>query len=296
MARDLAIGKRLKIDKAKQNMLAAVAGASFALGACLVLGVYFLKYIRFDAAIVSAKNEAIQGYSDTIKNVGVCKAPRGKTYSATELESCSPNEIRPSEVSNSLRYKTIVTMAQNKALESVGRNSLQVCMNTATGEKKTYEELYEEYEYASESEKSLYFGIFSMCSALRTIPDALPSAKNELALGSSLDKIFNESSFEPDTISPGGEKDSELTGVGAIGVSLAVKASNATVMSVIYNIERSIREIAIDTATIEWVGENQISLNASATAYYTGVAGLEDGIITVKGDGKVSKSLGGAEE
>lgn len=289
-------GKRLKISKAQGNMFGAVAGAAVALGMCLVLGVYFLKYIRFNSAVLSAKNEALKSYSTAIKELGVCRSSKKDIYTSEELAICDPNETRVSEVPNSLRYNVMVTMAQNSALESVGRNGLTVCVDSSTGEKMSYKELFNRYENATnEDDRAMYLEIFGMCSALRAIPDALPSAKNELALMASLDKIFKMSEWEPDSIAPGGDAISGLEGLGAISVNLSVHTTNTTTVRVLRNIEKSIREFSINSATIEWSGNDQLSVVANGVAYYTEEAGLNEGIMTVRGDGKVSKTGGSAE-
>ena len=95
MAKELQIGKRMKISEAQRNMFGAVVGASIALGMSLVLSVYFLKMIRFNAKVIAEKDDAIEGYSEAIRVIGVCKEPRGKVYSDNELSStsCTPNDI-----------------------------------------------------------------------------------------------------------------------------------------------------------------------------------------------------------
>lgn len=291
MAKELQIGKRLKISEAQKNMFGAVVGASVALGASLVLGVYFLKMIRFNAKVISEKDDAIEGYSDAIETIGVCKKPRFGTYSNNELNSCAPNEIAVSDVPNSLRSKVMVDMAQNENLESVGRTGIAVCTDTDTGEKLSYETLLRRFENATtEEDKEKNFKIFAMCSALRTVPDALPAAKNELALMASLDKIFKLSNWEPEVLSPGDPEESTLTGLNAIGVNITAETDVPTVIRILQNMEKSIREINVDNASIEWSG-GQLQFNAKATAYYTKVAGLHEGIETVTGKGAVTKVL-----
>lgn len=295
MAKQIEIGKRLKISKAQSNMLAAVAGASIILGMSLVLGVYFLKYIRYNAAVVSAKDDAIQSYSNAIRDYGVCKKPRGRTYSDRELKQCEPNEIRANDVPNTLRYNVMVTMAQNEDLESVARDGLSVCVDPNTNENYTYEQLYSRYENATDAEtKAANLEIFGLCSSLRAIPDALPATKNELALMASLDKIFKLSSWVPDSMSPGGDGESTIQGLGAISVNLSVHTYSNVTIKVLQNLEKSIREININTASIEWSAGDQLNLNANATAYYTEPGTLNEGLVTVKGNGKITKS-GGSE-
>ena len=53
-----------------------------------------------------------------------------------------------------------------------------------------------------------------------------------------------------------------------MGVSLSVEADASFTKKVLDNIERSIREFDISKATIEWSGDNTLSLRAQAVAYY----------------------------
>ncbi|MBR3256836.1 hypothetical protein IKG02_00920 [Candidatus Saccharibacteria bacterium] len=283
--------KKLKIGKAQQTMLGAVAVASFVLGICLVIAVYFLKYIRFDAAIISEKDKAIDGYNDTIKNIGICTKPRGKTYSAKELERCVPDEVSVDDVSGSLRANVLINMAQNENLESVARNGLSVCVDSSTGEKLSYERLMRRYENStSEEDRLKYYQIYTMCSALRAIPDALPAAKNELALMASIDKIFKVSGWEPDNITPGGDAESAFGGLGATSISISMQTSSETAIRVLRNLEKSIRDIDVEGLSLEWSG-GRLNLSAKAKAYYTEPVEISEGIVTVRGDGRVTRSL-----
>ena len=298
MAKKMQIGKRLKISKAQQYMLGAVTVASFVLGICLVISVYFLKYIRYDSAVIGAKADAIQGYSDTIKNIGVCNKPSGKIYKDKEIEKCDPNNVNASDVPGTLRYNVLIDMAANKDLESVGRNDLSVCMDSK-GNRLTYEKLVQRYENATTEEDRLKnYQIFSMCSALRAIPDALPAAENELALMASVDKIFKMSSWEPDYIVPGENAVSDIDGLEALGVVLVMETDPTTVIRVLRNIEKSIRDVDVRTASIEWTSSG-IELRGEATAYYTDVSLIKEGLVTVNGTGRVIKTSAaklGAEE
>lgn len=290
----LEIGKRLKISEAQKNMFGAVIGASIALGVSLVLGVYFARLIKFNAKVISEKDDAIEGYSEAITTIGVCKKPRfGKTYSNNELNSCYPNEISVAggDVSGSLREKVMVEMAQNADLESVGRSGLSVCSDSSTGEKFSYETLMKRFENSTTDEdRKMNFQIFAMCSALRTVPDALPAAKNELAFMASLDKIFKMSNWEPESISPGDSEESNISGLGAFGVNINAETDVETVVRVLQNIERSIREVNIKSANMEWTN-GRLNFTAKATAYYAESAGIQEGITQVRGDGTVIKNL-----
>ena len=45
---EVAVGKRIKIDKTKQQIMLLVLGASLVFGVCLVFSVFFIKYINFN--------------------------------------------------------------------------------------------------------------------------------------------------------------------------------------------------------------------------------------------------------
>lgn len=292
MAKDTAIGKRLKISKAQQNMLAAVAGASFILGVSLVFAVYFLKYIKFNGTVIAEKDKAIVGYSNAIKNIGICKKPSGRVYNKSELERCVPNETELDSIPDTLRYNVIMNASQSEALESVGREGLSICYDTSTGQKLSFDRIYEKYSLATtDKAKAYYLEMIGMCSSLRVIPDALPSSANALALGASLNKIFTLSNYEPEGITPGREDDnteSGIYGLGALGVNLEIESDTKTALTVLRNLEKSIREINIESADIEQK-ENSLTLRATATAYYTEPVTITENIEQVRGDGKIIK-------
>ncbi len=287
----LSIGKRLKISKAQKNMLGAILAASMTLGVCLVFAIYLVKYITFNTKVVEEKDKAIEGYSKTIENLGVCLRPKGGVYSSTELNYCKPNGIKADEVEDSLRYALLVRMAQNEDLESVGRDTVETCKDETTGNKITYEEWNTKIKDAENNAelREYYTKMLGMCSALRVIPDALPAYKNELALMASLDEIFEQSNWKPESLSPGEVVETEIEGLGAIEVNLTVEANGDTTQKVLSNIEKSIRDFEINSATITWSGA-QLDLSARATAYFTEQQGLVEGTKTVKGDGKVTTS------
>ena len=275
MAKEVAISKRIKIDSAQRTMLAGVFIASLMLGAAIVLIIYFARYIAFNAKVIGAKNDSIAAYSAAIEDSGACKKPRGKVYTNDELKQCSPNDIDADEVAGTLRYNVLNNMAANPDLESVARDSISVCKNTETGDKYTYAELNKLYDEAgNDEERSYYLGMLKLCTALRVVPDALPTAKNDEALLASLNKIFIISNWEPESLSPSsGDTSADVPGLKSMPVSLSVDAGTDVTLRVLNNIEKSIREFAITSASIEWSGElngaDQLQLSARATAYYT---------------------------
>ena len=271
MAKEIAIGKRAKISQAQQYMLLAVLGAALFLGAAIALNYHFIQEIVYNAGVVSKQDESIVNYSNTIKSIGVCKKPAGSTYTMEELKKCNPNDIEVSEIPGTLRSNIMENMAANENLNSVPKESKSACVNSETGKNFTFEELNKKYTDAENADDRIAATqLIKICSALRIIPDTLPAFKNEEALLASLNKIFNDSNWQPESISPSGEE--EMSSIGnnltEMSVSLAVESDLATTMALLNNIERSIRTFNFKTATIEWAGD-QINFHAQATAFYT---------------------------
>ena len=259
-------GKREKISKAQQFTMLEVLGASLVLGTCIVMSIFLIKYIKFNATIIGEKNNAITDYDQTIRNVGVCVDTDGNgRLSTEELEKCNPNEVSLSKVTNSLRYKILSQMAQNGDLETVARQRNTNCYDY-NGARIDFNKLYE--ESTDEKEKQQYLQSSKICSALRVIPDALPASKNTEALMASLNEIFLRTGWEPERLSPRDDSvRSDIPGVDVIPVSLRIEGTDAVVLAVLNNIEKSIREFDITTATVEWTAGG-LSMQASANAYY----------------------------
>lgn len=258
--------KRARITRAQQFTLVEVLGASLVLGACIVLSIFLIKYIKFNTQIISEKNQAITNYDQTIRNVGVCvDTDKNGRLSDKELESCKPNEVSLSQVTGSLRYNVLSMMAENSDLESVARYRNENCYD-AQGARIDFQRLYE--VSTDEDERQRYLQYSKICSALRVIPDALPAQKNTEALMASLNQIFILTGWEPERLMPRDDLvKNDIEGVDVIPVTLRVEGADSVVMSVLNNIERSIREFDITTATAEWTSSG-ISLQAAAHAYY----------------------------
>lgn len=289
MAKEIAISKRLKITEAQQYMLLAVIGTSVLLGAAISLIISFIGQISYNTKVIMAQEESIAKYSDIIKSTGICKKPSGSIYSIDELNKCNPDSIELSEIPNTLRSNVLEKLAANEALSSVPKESDSKCINPSTSKNYTYKELSKIYSEANGSEElSAASQLIKSCSALRVIPDALPAFKNEEALLASLNKLFKESGWEPDSISPSGSTEaSKLSAdLNNISVHLSVEADTATTMRVLSNIERSIREFDINRASIEWGSNDSLVLNAQATAYYINGASISETTKTIKKEGK----------
>lgn len=272
MAKEIAIGKRAKISQAQQYMILAVLGASVVLGAAISAIMHFVQQISFNSKVIAAEEASIVNYSNVIKNAGVCKAPSGTIYSEAELKQCEPDSIQVSWIPGTLRANIIENLAANAALNSVPKEDSSACINQGSGKAYTYKELMDNYKRAQSSAELVQASnLIKSCSALRVIPDALPAFKNEEALLASLNKLFILSGWQPESISPSGDTDtdSELPeNLHELAVTLSIDAGSGTTMAVLDNMERSIREFDIKAATITWSDSDTLEFQASATAYY----------------------------
>ncbi|MCR5832424.1 MAG: hypothetical protein K6G36_00560 [Candidatus Saccharibacteria bacterium] len=269
MAKEVAISKRLKITKAQQNMLFAVLIASIVLGAALSISINLIKRISFNKDVIVEKDKAISEYSRVISGVGVCKKPKGPIYTEEELKKCNPDSITLSEIPGTLRANILQDLAANPALTSVLKEDEDSCINSSTGKNYTYDELRELYLASSEENRASASDLLKACSALRVIPDALPSFRNEEALLSSLNMIFDISGWTPESLMPGdsGAQKNE-DGLLSIGMNLTVESGGDVTMEVLDNIERSIRTFDLNNVNVEWAENGYLNLSARASAYY----------------------------
>lgn len=301
-----AVEKRQKISKAQKQILFTIGGTSVFVGVCIVLISYCVRLISYNSRVIDAKDNSISNYSDTIKNVGVCKITGSGVISDDELEKCTPNAYLSDSLTGTLRYNVMVKTAENEDLESVARPLQAACYSN--GKKINFKELYDnaEEEAKKDSEKDVdtlkanYLDMMKSCSALRAIPDALPAQKNTEALLASLDRLFDIADWQPSGLSPNSSSSrSPYTDVSTLPVSLSVEANSEKTLSVLSTIERSIRTFDISSATIEWIGEDTLKLGASARAYYTGEQSLSEKTVTVYADtnkrNTVRTTTGGTE-
>ena len=266
-------GKRFRINKLQQQMMMAVLGASLLLGVSIVVSIHLIKYMNFNAKVIKKRDDAIANYDLAIKNVGICKdGNKDGKFSDKELKDCNPQSLDVSSLQGTLRYNVMVGMAANTNLESVARDSQKNCFDEG-GKRIDFTAAYS--KATSDDERSYDLKMIKMCSALRVIPDALPAQQNDEALLASLNQIFLLSGFEPEQLSPGTNyKQSRVTGVSTIPVSLTVKRNEAETMSIISNIEKSIRAFSLSSAQIKWGsnlgnGNMKLELLAQGAAFYS---------------------------
>ena len=288
MAKEIAIGKRAKISEAQQYMLLSVLGASIFLGVAISLTTRFIKQIAFNAEVIAAEDESIAGYSKVIRDTGICIKPQGDVYSDEELNKCNPDEIETTQIPNTLRSNVLEKLAANEALGSVPDTGNEKCRDPNTEKPFTYKQLNDAYKNAKSSEeRKIAFQNIKTCSALRIIPDALPSFKNEEALLASLNQLFNMSGWVPQSLNPSGASQSSnlAPGLNSFEISVSVESDAGITNKVLDNIERSIREFDISRATMEW-RNNQLTLLARANAYYMEPSAITESTKTISAEGK----------
>ena len=286
MAKEIAISKRAKISEAQKYVLLSVIGAAIFLGVAISLTVHFIRVIQFNIQVIAAEEASIASYSDAIKNIGVCKSPKGSVYTSEELKNCDPGSIDVEDIPGTLRANILENMASNAALGSVPKEDDTSCVNPLNGKKYTYKDMMSIYNSASTSDElTAASALIRRCSALRVIPDALPTSKNEEALLASLNKIFVISGLEPDSLNPTGTSEASSIGesIYTLSVQLSVEANSAYTIKFLDNVERSIRDFRIERATISWGGDKLI-LDAQAQAYYMAPSSLEETTVVIKGD------------
>lgn len=281
---DTAPSKRMKISKAQQLTMLEVLVASLVFGTCVVLSVFLIKYISFNTRVISAKNQAITDYDQSLRNVGVCVDADGNgRLSNEEIEKCNPSEISLNSIPESLRYKVLMQVAMDADLESVARKRNEKCYDE-DGERIDFNKKYE--QSTNDLEKQQYLQSAKICSALRVIPDALPARKNTEALMASLNQVLLLTGWEPERLTPRDDMvESRIEGVGVIPVTLQVDGGNDVVLRALDKIEKSIREFDITSATIEWTNSG-LSLNALANAYYLEDAGELEKTVVLKANDK----------
>lgn len=281
--KEISLGKRAKISQAQQYMILAVFGASIFLGTAIAVVINSINKISFNANIIATEEQSIVSFSDTIKNIGICKKPSGSVYSNEELEKCNPNGTEASEVPGTLRANILENMASNPALNSTPNRNIDACINPKTEKNYTYDELEKNYEQAETDEELVAAGnLIKSCSALRIIPDALPATKNPEALLSSVNKIFLDSGTEPETLTPS-DDNGEEGGIASFGTNLykigamfrLEDTDIATLTKLLTNIERSIRNFDFVTVSLEWKGTDSVEFSSRANAYYMGQSILE---------------------
>ncbi len=225
-------------------------------GASIVLGITVVGIVYF--AKVIAFNGKLIGEKDQVI----------KDYKSiqTSLEN----------ISNSVRE-----LATNESLEAVGRTRATDCLSR-TNENILGDDAIQDVELAR------------VCTALRVIPDAIPSSENLEATMSSVNQLLLWSDpslriegiviqeLETDeTISVEHEDGTTTpTTLKPIGASVSLDDSVPKVQKAMDTIENSIRNFDIMSATIEYSGEDfvysdTVKLSAIYRSYYSSSINIE---------------------
>ena len=288
------LSKNLKISEAQQLLILCVLAASIVLGIAISLSLNFLNTISFNAKVIMEKDQAIDAYSSAISTIGVCKKPRGTVYEKAELESCDPSTINIDEIPGTLRYEIINGLAVNPSLNSVSKSTVDNrCINPLTSKNYTIKELNKLYLNAEDVDDRERAGeLLKVCSALRTIPDALPAYSNQEAMLSSLNMIFNISGWEPEGLAPDNDHEPEMNdqGIGGYVISMTVDSDIRMAKTLLDNFERSIRNIDITNAMLTWSGDDSVKLEMNANAYFTEKTELTETTKTVVPDSAKGKN------
>ena len=238
-----ALLKRVKIDKAQRNMFIAVCISSIIVGVSLVASVWFVRKIKFNKKIISQSDKVITDLKSSISNLAALKM-------------------------------NVADLTSNENLEVVAREK-----DKKNGGVSKYCEKYINAEINNE-EGVKDVEMARTCSALRLIPDALPSVENqEATFGSFETLIMNNLSYDNLSANSGSSYSaytSDSTNVTDTVHTISANLTAVDTQTRIYNglssIERSIRNYDISNITITWTDETRsddgIELNATFDAYY----------------------------
>ncbi len=172
----------------------------------------------------------------------------------------------------------VESMSTNEYLESVGRQRSKIC--------KT--EDIESFEYSLSR-----ISIARTCTALRVIPDSMPSVFNQEAAVSSLNQLLLWSNggsgvgieslgldrtasiparFPVSTVTgdDSSEYDPSLLTVNPIGITVSLTDGTSKVMGALDMIERSIRPFDISSFALAWTEDADANSGIELTATYVG--------------------------
>lgn len=246
--------KWLKIDKAQQATMLEVLGAAILVGVAVVLSIWLVKYIVFNSRVIGEKDVAIKNYETSLKNLSTLEA-------------------------------NVMAMSDNADLESVARDSLSGCY----GDDGKKIDFYKEYNEATdEKDKEQYLNMMQVCSALRVIPDALPSQENAEAALSSLNQLFLWANATPSSLAPNNDNvtttdtEKETTGLQTLPLRMAIEADDNAVFRSLSTIERSIREFDVTRLTFEWNSSGVLTVQGQLKSYYSGDLQARETTKTIK--------------
>ena len=282
--KSISLGKGLNLTRAQQVLLLSVMASSVTLGVAIALSLNFIGQISFNARVIMEKDQAIESYSSAISKIGICLKPKGSTYTDTELKNCNPSTINVNNIPGTLRYNIINGLAVDFNLNSVSKNNVDSrCVNPDTLTNYTIKELNNKYIYAETiEERESATTLLKTCSSLRVIPDALPAYRNQEAFLSSMNQIFLITGWMPDTLAPNMDPSPvHITGLNSYSVGVSMESDVQMAKTLLQNLERSIRTIDINSASISYSGADNIEISIGAGAYYVNKTELKEETRTI---------------
>ena len=287
MAFKLTLGPNaLKISKAQQATILEVLVASLLVGAAFMISIWLVRYIMFNAKVITGKDEALNNYETSVINTGACDDSNGDgKLSDSELKNCDPDTTSLATVPNTLRSNVMVNMANSRALESVQRSLASSCYDDY-GQVINYLALYE--RATSDAEREYYLSLYQTCSALRVIPDALPSQLNIEAAMASLNYLFNVAGVTPETMTPEGVTQTATIGSGNLmstSINFLMETDERNILNMLETIERSIRDYNFTNISID-VNNNNLNFSGSVDVYYVEGSTLVETNKTIRGSSK----------
>lgn len=163
-------------------------------------------------------------------------------------------------------------LSKNERLEVVARERSDTCKNVNLDLISNSDEGIENIE------------LTRTCSALRVIPDALPSVYNEDSIMMSMIGLLRRSNgnqgVNTESVNGGAEVSTEesgneedLSNVFMVGTSISLEDDSSKVKNAMSTIEGSIRNYDIQSATITW-SDGKLKLNALYASYYSKAASI----------------------
>ena len=156
----------------------------------------------------------------------------------------------------------VMGLSNNAALESVARERELSCLD-ASGNLADFEGNVAKMR---------------ICSALRVVPDAMPSRANATALMASLKELamYPGVTLETDNVSGNNARASSgAKGVGVITSSYSVVGAPNSIRGLLSQFERSIRPFDTVTATIDWRVGGNIALSVHSNSFYVTSSKME---------------------
>ena len=266
-----ALLKKVKIDKAQRNMFIAVCLASVVVGVTLVASVWFVRKIKFNQKVIGQQDIIIKDLKQSQANLNALKLNIAELTSNENLEAVARIKESKNNVNNKVCDKFVNAEINN-------------------------EEGVKDIETAR------------TCSALRLIPDALPSIENNEATLGSFDTLIsshmNVESLSSDTgrgYESGTDDASTSDTLHTTNTIMSAVDNQSKIYNGLLSIERSIRNYDITNATIKWSDESRngdsIELNATFAAYYANevVPAVKSRRICADAKNKVCVGQGGDE-